>query len=326
MQKGRVEQELEKLRVLRDDIYAADAAQQLARALASKRSLVVAAAADIIADHELEGHAPALTAAFEEFMRDPVKRDPGCRAKTAIVRALARTGAHATLLYLRGVRYVQKEPVWGGAVDTAVELRGTSAMGLVSCNYPDALVEVAELLADPEPIARVAAAQSFAHSRDRAVAVPILRFKVRLGDPDARVLGACFGALLSHTPEASLELVASFARGSEAETREVAVLALGESRIHAAVPILREISEDAVTNEEIRMALVALGLARSDAAWDYLVEQLRSASLERARLAIGVLATYRSNATLRERALAAAEERRDRTFFEQARVALSDDG
>lgn len=324
MQKGRVEHELEALRALRDDVHGAGAAQQLARALASKRSLVVAAAADIVGDHELDGHAPALTAAFDEFMRDPVKRDPGCRAKTAVARALVRTGAFATPLYLRGVRYVQREPVWGGSVDTAVELRGTAAMGLVSCNYPDAMVEVAELLADPEPIARVAAAQALAHSGRSDVAVPVLRLKVRSGDPDARVLGACFGALLSLAPEGSLELVASFARGADAERREVALLALGESRTHAAVPILCELAERALTREELRAALLALGLARLDAAWDYLIAQVRSASLERARLSIDVLATYRASPTLLERTLAAAEERRDRNLLEHARTAMSE--
>lgn len=326
MQKGRVEQELEKLRVLRADIDAAGAAEQLARALGSKRSLVVAAAADIVADHELDGYAPALIAAFDEFMRDPVKRDPGCRAKAAAARALVRTGASATTLYLRGVHHVQREPVWGGSVDTAVELRGTSALGLVCSNYPDAVLEVAELLADPEPTARVAAAQCLAQSGRSDIAVPLLRFKVRAGDADARVLGACFGALLSLAPEGSLELVASIARGADPERREAALLALGESRLHAVVPILCQLAEQALTSIELRPVLLALSLARVDAAWDFLIAQLREASADRARLAIDVLAPYRANAALRERALAAAEERRDRGLFEHARHALSEEG
>jgi HEAT repeat protein len=324
VEKGRVEQELKKLRALRDDVYAAGAAQQLARALASKRSLIVAAAADIVADHELDGHAAALTAAFDELIRDPVKRDPGCRGKTAAVRALLRTGAPATTLFVRGIGYVQREPAWGGAVDTAAELRGTCAMGLVCCNYPDAMVEVAELLADPEPLARVAAAQALAHSGQRDVVLPLLRFKARSGDPDARVLGACYRALLLLAPEGSLELVASFARSANAEHREVAMLALGESRIHAAVPILCELSEHALGTEEIRIALLALGLARLDAAWDYLLAQVRSASVERARLSIEVLATYRADPVLCDRTLAAANERHDPNLLAYAQSALAD--
>src|SRR6187397_741167 len=96
------------------DAYTEAARAALLGALESKHALLVAAAADAIASHELDGFEVALTAAHDRFLENPVKRDPFCRAKTAAVRALYRTGARGSALFLRGIGYVQREPVWGG--------------------------------------------------------------------------------------------------------------------------------------------------------------------------------------------------------------------
>src|SRR2546429_6216171 len=58
-----------------------------------------------------------------------VRRDPGCVAKTGIVHALLSFGdAAASDVFLRGVVHVQREPAFGPPIDTAPELRATSAM------------------------------------------------------------------------------------------------------------------------------------------------------------------------------------------------------
>jgi HEAT repeat protein len=315
-----IEQTLAELRAVRQDPSAAPAT--LDAALGSKHSTIVAAAAEIVADAEMEGLEPALCSAFERFLDSPVKRDPGCRAKTAAVRALYRTGAAATAVFLRGARHVQLEPVWGGSVDTAIELRGTSALGLVRSGYGDAMCELADLLADPEPMVRSAAAQAVAYSERGDVGVPLLRLKALAGDADPRVTSACLTGLLALAPERSLPFVAEFLQRPAAEVREAAMLALGESRLHEALPLLRGAAERAVVDEECGVALLAIALLRCDAAWEHLIALVRDGSATRACAAIDAIATYRADTALRERVLAAVSERDEPRVRAHARAAL----
>ena len=83
--------------------------------------------------------------------------DKGCAAKTAIAEALAAMEYGEPEPFLRGVRHVQREPVWGGTEDTAGRLRAACILGLMGTGYPDAAREAVDLLADPQPDARAAA-------------------------------------------------------------------------------------------------------------------------------------------------------------------------
>jgi HEAT repeat protein len=323
MPKRSLEDQIAELkRAVRGDPHGEPARAALRHALESKQSLIASAACEAIAEHELDGFAAGLGEVFERFLDNPVKRDPFCRAKTAALRALYRTNEGSTSLFLRGIRTVQLEPVWGGSQDTAVELRGLSALGLVRAGYPDAMAELADLLADPEPMARVAAAQAIAYGERADAGVPLLRFKARSGDADVRVMSACFGALLALAPEGSLPLVAEFARGRNPELREAALLALGDSRSHAALPLLVELAAHAAFDGEAAVALLAIALLRSDAAWDHLLGLVREGSPARARAAIDALATYREDPSLRERVIAAVQARGDAGLRAHAQAAL----
>ena len=309
-QKGLSEQ-VAALNALREQPDTPDAQAALRQALQATRAPLCAAAANIIAEAELSGFEAALLAAFDYWIEHdkPAKADPGCAAKTATVRALYRIGARTHGAYLRGVRCVQLEPIWGGSQDTAVELRGLSALALVRTGYFDALVEVAELLADPEPMARLAAVQAVAYSERQDVGVPLLRFKARLGDADSRVLAACLTGLLSLAPDSSLELVESFIDEEKPETAEAALLALGESRLPAALASLRRAAETLISQELRSVAFVAMGLLRSDAAWDYLLAVISDEPPAQAGLALSALGTYRRVDSLRTRVMAAVQKR-----------------
>lgn len=89
--------------------------------LASKHSHAVAAAARIVGEHGLDALRPQLVEAFHRLMEQPIKRDPGCRAKAAIAEALHHLDAPEAELYLAGIEHRQMEPVWGGRQDTAME-------------------------------------------------------------------------------------------------------------------------------------------------------------------------------------------------------------
>ncbi len=306
-----LDEQLAELNALRADPATIAARAALAKALESARSPLVGAAANIVAEAELEGFAPALGTAFMRFLELPAKNDAGCTAKTGCARALYRLGERATEVFLRGIAHVQLEPVWGGQQDTAIELRGTCALGLVRAGYPDAPVELAELLADREPMARVAAAQAIAYSERADSGVPLLRMKTRLGDEDPRVTAACFSALFSLSPELSLPYVAKFLEAEQSEVQEAALIALGESRLPAALSVLQSFIARLTASDVRAVAFTAVGLLRSEAGWEYLLATVREGNRSAAQEALDTLATYRGDERLRARALTAAEDSGD---------------
>jgi HEAT repeat protein len=319
-----IDEQVAEVRALRDDPSTPAARAALERALNAKRSPLIVVAAQIVREAELPNFAPLLRAAFDRLLEDPVKRDPGCAGKTAVVRALYQLGERAHELYLRGVAHVQREPIWGGTQDTAVELRGVCALALVRSDYPDALLELADLLADPEPMARVAAAQAIAYSERGDVGLPLLRMKARIGDADPRVTSACLAGLLALAPERSLPFVAGFLRGAQLELREAAMLALGESRQPAALAPLCEAADRAESSAERDVAYTAIALMRSDRAWDHLLEVIRDGNGSHAAAALDALGPYRADSSLRARAWDAVAARDDARLREQAGRVLSE--
>ena len=107
--------------------------------LAHRSHHVVARAARAAGEADLAALAPDLIAAFPRFLEDAVRRDPGCAAKTQIVHALLALNYAAPDVYLRGAVHVQREPGFGPPIDTAPELRATSAIALVVIGHPAAL-------------------------------------------------------------------------------------------------------------------------------------------------------------------------------------------
>lgn len=161
-----LEATLAELHELRRDPTSASAIDKLRAVLRGKSSHAAARAAAIAGEFEIAALLDDLVAAFDRFFDNPAKSDPGCAAKAAIADALYRIGAPCDTLFLRGVRSVQMEPVWGGRADTAGGLRTACAFGLVRMHYPDATIELADLLADAEAPVRAAAAQAIAYGED----------------------------------------------------------------------------------------------------------------------------------------------------------------
>src|SRR5262245_60973306 len=141
----RLEDRLAALNDLRRDPNAPEARQELTKCLASKINLLAAKAARIAGDCKVDGFAPQLVDAFARFMIDPVASDRRSEAKLAIVRALDELEYPSHEPFLLGIRHVQMEPSFGPPVDTAIELRAVSAIGLVRTNYPDVGVELVTL-------------------------------------------------------------------------------------------------------------------------------------------------------------------------------------
>ncbi len=304
----RLEEALAEVRPARAEPDTGAAVGRFQAVLASGPSVAVAAAARLAADAELSELEDELATAFDRFAKGPVKIDPGCDAKTAIAGALYRLDFGRESVHLRGVRMRQMEPVWGGRNDTAVDLRAVCALGLVRMNHPDALGELAELLADPEFGARIAAARAFAYSEDPQ-AGPVLRHKLILGDEHPAVISECMRALLRLDPAAALDLAERLLRAPEAEQVEAVALALGESHDPSAVELLIGWSRDAGALHGI--ALLALATARTDAAFDHLFGMVAKADGPSAREAIDALAIHRHDEALVDRLRGVVAERDD---------------
>jgi hypothetical protein len=273
----RLEDRLAALGDLRRDANAPEARKELAKCLASKINLLAAKAARIVGECKIDELAPQLVEAFDRFLIDAATSDRRCEAKLAIVRALEELEYPSCEPFLRGIRHVQMEPSFGTPVDTAVELRATSAIGLVRTNYPDVGVELVTLLADNARDARVGAARAIAYWGTLAGAL-LLRFKILSGDREAEVIGECFNGLLHIEGTRAVNFVAGYLEDESEALAESAALALGESRREEAFEILK-----ARAGSWLRpTALLAIALLRNDQAVEYLRSLLPDADAEKA--------------------------------------------
>ncbi len=275
--------------------------------LQGEGSHAVARAATLVGELSLEALVPELVEAFPRFFDDLPRADPGCSAKTAIVEALRRLGHDDRALYRRGIAHVQMEPVFGGRVDTAVDLRGASALALAETAGADVLLDLANLLADPEPPVRISAARAVAvHGREGGI--PLLHLKALTGDPEPRVVSECLLALLRLDPRGEMRFVASFLEKGD-EAAEGAAIALGESRLAEALPVLRDWLSPARRRGLGRAALLAIASLRRDEAVDLLLSLARDEEPPIARDALAALASVGSDASLYERAKATVAAR-----------------
>lgn len=295
-----VDAKLARLRALRHDPPAPEHLGELRAALVDKSNLVVAEAVEIVGARGLVEFVPDLRAAFERFMVEPEETDKLCRAKTAIVEVLNKLEYDNDDVFLRGVRHVQFEPVWGGQADTASHLRGSSALGLVRINYSGVVLLLADLLADPEKVARQAAAQALGETRAPA-AIPLLRYKARVGDKDAEVTGDCLTALMVAAPKESLPFVADFLHAADEAKQQGAAFALGESRRPDALDVLIQYWPKAGPPALKEVILLAIATTRLPDALEFLLEQLAGTERAVALAALNALAIHRHNEGIRAR-------------------------
>lgn len=280
----------------------------LRAALRSATSAVVAVAAGIVEEHRLDAAVRELGPAFTRLSSDGAKRDPGCRGKLAIARALHALDHWDDAVFVAGLTYVQTEG-WG-AEDTAAELRGTCGIAHAHFARSDALDVLAGLLADPQRAARAAAARGIGDTGCRE-ATAILRLKLLIGDDEPAVLSACFESLFGLAREESYPFVVAFL-ADHSDRAEAAALALGGLRIAAAFDQLTRWCIGCTSDQRHRVGYLALALLRTDIANDYLLTAIRSHGAADAIAAARALATFKDDSGTVERVRAAAQEQKDR--------------
>jgi hypothetical protein len=312
------EEALAAIKAIRDSPEKYDAQTDLASFLRNKSNHVIAAAADTIERLEAVALAPELADAFLALMKNPAVRDPGCKALIAIAKTLAALDFPAPPVYFAGVRHVQMEGSYGPPVDAAAPLRGLCAQGLARTSHPDAMLECVTLLVDREVAARAGAVRALGET-GKSEAMLLLRFKALVGDKDDEVMGECFGALLRLAPTASLEFVAKFLESGDV-VAERAALAIGESRVAGAFPVLREAWAGTAEPVLRRTLLLAIALLRLDEGIEFLLERVAEDSGNSAAGALTALAIYSRDDTVRKRVWEIVDRRKDsglRAVFER---------
>jgi hypothetical protein len=271
-----------KLATLRD----APSHDDVLAALRAQIGVLVAAALRHVETH---GLVDEIAPAFARLCEQGVKRDPGCRGKVAIARWLHDNDRWDDAVFARGVTYQQREPAFGGPVDTAGELRGISGIAYAHAGASEALDVLAHLLADADPVTRIAAAQGLGDSRRDGSA--LLRYKALVGDAEPDVTAAVLESLLRLSGEAALDFVAGFLAAHD-ERAELAAYALGGSRLAAAFPLLVAWSAECATRQRHTVAFLALALLRDARANAVLVDAIATADRIEAVAAAKALATF----------------------------------
>ena len=304
--------------------HSKEARAHLVLALQSPRALTAARAARAIREHRIEGLDAELGAAFARFLENPVKTDPGCTAKLAALEALDYGESMDEGPFLRGVRTFQLEGAWGPPEDTAAGVRARAIVALARLGVGDFELLCAERLCDPTPPVRQAAAEALAHRGVRSGAALAL-LKLRTGDEDPMVLLSCMSTLLALAPDVGLEEVCRDLDGPNKERREVAALALGESRLDDALTALLGAYARCIRPTERALLLQAVALHRSDRALDALLRTIATARPADARAAIAALAPRKHEPGLAGRVRQAAAENAQEDVGALVRTTFSDD-
>lgn len=323
-----LEGRLAKLNQLRErDPTSPEAVDELRHALGMKTSLIVARAAEIAGEYEIESLSDLLIEAWKRFdfalaQQSGTKpaEDKGCEAKAACAEALYRLGTDTDKVYQlfkHGIRTIQREPVYGGSVDVAVQLRSTCAFALVRMNDPEVMVDLGDLLMDYADAAnaehrdqvapaRAAAATAIGYSENPA-GIPLLRMRVKFGDVDRfgnvneDVISECFLAMLMIQGEAALPFVTPYLEHAQAGYVEAALVALGQWRDLAALPILQQFIARHLDEQLRRTGYLAIAMMRSDQAWDALCRTISEDNPANADLAMEALAIHRDNPAIKDR-------------------------
>ena len=251
------------------------------KALAHRNNFMVAKAADLVRDSRMAQLIPELLTAFDRFFDNSVKTDPQCWAKNAISRALVALDYQEPEIYLRGMRHIQMEPVWGGQSDTAGTLRATCALALVQCRSltdTDLLEHLIELLNDKEKFVRAEAVRAIEQVGTPAASL-LLRLRAVIGGDEPEVLGGCYSGILRLEGVSAIPWIGRFLAPAHDAAAEVA-LAIASTHSPEGFAALRE--SYVKTNDPWwrSVLLSAIALTRQDAAMEFLFELVRTESLD----------------------------------------------
>ena len=311
MPKRVIEQRLDQIRRLAHAMPNAETSIALKKALEDRSNVVVAQAARVAAGLQLKPLIGDLLASFDRMLENGAAVDPQCRAKLAIIDALKRLDYSESAVFLRGLRHIQMEPVYGGHEDTAPKLRGTCTLALASCTdltRREVLHHVIEALTDRSEPVRVDAARALEQFEGEESAL-LLRLKAKIGDSHSDVVGQVFESLLNLEGEQGLPFVSGFLESPNIEVCEEAALAIGSSRLPKALTVLK----DAWSRERSRprgyVLLRMISASGRPEAIDFLLSLIQEGELRDKNAAIKALELHRDSRDIAQRMAEAIRKR-----------------
>jgi HEAT repeat protein len=297
------EDHLEQLRHLRHAEPGEAVDSALRKALKDRSNLMVAEAAKTAASHHRSVLIPDLLTAFDRLFENPIKTDPKCWGKTAIVKSLASLEYAESPPFLRGSQHVQLEPNMGGPEDSATHLRANAILAIAACtdlSRPQILRHLVDALADKSDTVRVEAVRAIEQMNGEEACL-VLRLKAHSGDKRPLVLGQVFDSLLQLEGERAVAFVASFMKTSDDEVRDEAALSLGGSRLSAAVKVLIDAWDTSRFGEFGSVVLRALSSSRDEVALDFLLQLVREGSSRDSASALEALQLHKDSPEILER-------------------------
>jgi HEAT repeat protein len=302
-----VEDRIQQLRQLRSAASNKDTEAALRKALQDRSNLVAAESAKTIAVLRLPALIPALLVALDRFFNQAVKSDPKCWAKAAIVKTLTELDYDESPPFVRGLNHIQMEPVWGGQEDSAIQLRGLCALGLVQCTDLRRLQimrHLVDALNDEKAPVRAEAVRALAQlGGDETILV--LRLKAKVGDLEAFVSGHVFDALINLEGNIGVDFVVPYLNSARPDICDEAALALGASRRADAVNVLIETWKRTRSLDFGNVLLRALSSSRTEAAIDFLLSLVKEGSDRDSKNALAALELLDGSEEVRNRIEAA---------------------
>jgi len=293
----------------------------LRKALGNRNNFIVAKAAELGREFNLTQLTDELLLAFDRFFENPEKTDPQCWAKNAVARALSAFEYQGAQLFLRGMRHVQLEPVWGGKSDTAGTLRSICALALVQCRSvveSDLLAHLVDLMPDKDNAVRLEVVRAIEQVSSPAASL-LLRLRAALGADEPEVLGACYGGILRMEGVRAIPWVAQFLKSADDNAGEAA-LAISGTHSREGFSALRECFAQAKDPWWRSVLLSAMALSRQDAAMIFLLDLVRTESLDAEGAIEAILRSGPSNDIVKTLEKVVANNSRLAKFFTASRA------
>ncbi len=321
MPSRKIEHQLESLNSMRQSGATEETRLGLRKALDDPVNVVVAKAASVAADLGMQDLIPDLLKVFDRLFEHPAKSDPKCWGKEAIARALTKLDHAESTAFLRGLRHVQMEPVWGAEADTAASLRGICALALLQCSdltREDKLWHEMRALTDKQASVRADAARALGELEGIEAAL-LLRIKARMGDRESAVTGQALESLLHVEGNAAVPFVSEFLAERDGEIREEAALAMGTSRLPEAVTALIQTWEQSRSVHSSDPLLRALGASRQESAIEFLTGLIRGGEQPEALAGLRALEVQRDSAEIYRKVANAVAIRQESSITEYFR-------
>jgi HEAT repeat protein len=255
--------------------------EALRKALTHRNNFIVAKAADLVREFRGADLTPDLLRAYKRFFENPLKTDPQCWAKNALSRALAALEHQEAEIFLRGMRHIQMEPVWGGRSDTAGTLRSVCALALVQCrslSENELLSHLLDLLADQDKAVRAEVVRAIEQVGSPSASL-LLRVRAVLGNDEPEVLGACYAGILSIDGVSAIPWVGRFLAAGDDGSAEAALAIAGTHAVQGFEALRQSFVK--ANDPWWRSALLsAISLTRQEDALEFLLDLVRTETLD----------------------------------------------